>query len=549
MSDWLHPALPLLLAAGLAVVTPRALRPLLVPLAGLAALALAWAAPAGAGTAVMLLGQPLSPLRVDALSRAFALVFALITALGGVYALHVERRRFHVAAALAAAAGQGVVLAGDWITFYLGWETLAVASFVLVADGATAPARAASVRYLLVHGAGGACLLAGIVWHRALGGEPTVTALALTAPGVLVLLGFAVNAAVPPLHAWLPDAYPESAPSGGVLLSAFATKAAVYALARVFAGTDILVWAGVVMALWGVVFAFLEDDIRRLLGYHIVSQVGYMVAGVGLGSPLAISGAVAHAFCHIIYKGLLFMTTGAVVHATGRRRASALGGLARALPATAGFYMVGALSISGAPLLNGFVSKSLVLAAAEVRPPVAWLLALASVGTFLSVGLKLPVLVFGGAPGTTPVVRPVPRGMLVAMAAAAALCLLLGIAPSLLYALMPAAVHYEPYTAGHVLETLELLVGTAIGFVLLARTLTRAATDTLDFQRVYVAIGRWVARRAAAVMAATAGALENVVQDAVSQSPVAPRRPAPPVGYAVLLALAALGLLIAVAGR
>jgi multicomponent Na+:H+ antiporter subunit D len=303
------------------------------------------------------------------------------------------------------------------------------------------------------------------------------------------------------------------------------------------------------MALWGVVFAFLEDDIRRLLGYHIVSQVGYMVAGVGLGSPLALSGAVAHAFCHIIYKGLLFMTTGAVVHATGRRRASALGGLARALPATASFYMVGALSISGAPLLNGFVSKSLVLAAAEVRPPVAWLLALASVGTFLSVGLKLPVLVFGGAPGTTPVVRPVPRGMLVAMAAASALCLLLGIAPSLLYALMPAPVHYQPYTAGHVLETLELLVGTAIGFVLLARTLTRAATNTLDFQRVYVAIGRWVARRAAAAAAATAAALERFVQTAVSQAPVAPRRPAPPVGYAVLLALAALGLLIAVAGR
>ena len=374
-------------------------------------------------------------------------------------------------------------------------------------------------------------------------------ALGATVPGVLVLLGFAVNAAMPPLHAWLPDAYPESAPAGGVLLSAFATKAAVYALARVFAGADLLVGVGVARALWGVAYAFVEDDIRRLLGYHIVSQVGYMVAGVGLGTPLALSGAVAHAFCHILYKGLLFMATGAVIHATGRRRLSELGGLAGAMPATVVFYMVGALSISGAPLLNGFVSKSLVLAAAHSTPAVEWLLTLASVGTFLSVGLKLPVFVFGGAPAPAPIVRRIPAGMLAAMAGASGLCLLLGVAPSLLYALMPAPVDYAPYTVAHVVETLELLAGTAIGFVLLSRALTRSATITLDMERVYVAIGRWVARRLAVAAAAGASALEALAQWAVSTAPVAPHRPAAPVGYAVLLTLAALALLIAAAGR
>lgn len=549
MTEALHPAVPLLIAAVLAGVVPGPLRRLLLPAAGLAALALAWAAPEGGGVVVRLMGQPLSPLRVDALGRAFAVVFALVTALGGIYALDVERRRFHVAAAVAAAAGQGIVLAGDWLTFYLAWETLAVASFVLVADGGTSRARGAGVRYLLVHAAGGACLLAGVVWHRASGGDASPGALGPAGPGILLLLGFAVNAAIPPLHAWLTDAYPESAPAGGVLLSAFATKAGVYALARVFAGTDILVWAGVVMALWGVIFAFLEDDLRRLLGYHIVSQVGYMVAGVGLGTPLALSGAVAHAFCHIIYKGLLFMATGAVIHATGRRRLSELGGLAGAVPATLVFYMVGALSISGAPLLNGFVSKSLVLTAAHSAPAVEWLLTLASVGTFLSVGLKLPVLAFGSAPTGARIVRRIPAGMLAAMCGASALCLLLGVAPSLLYALMPAPVDYVPYTVAHVLETLELLGGTAIGFVLLARSLPRAATVTLDLDRVYVTIGLWIRGRAAVAAAAVARALEALVEWAVAAAPIAPRRPPPPVGYAVLLTLAALALLIAAAGR
>jgi multicomponent Na+:H+ antiporter subunit D len=549
MSDLAHPAVPLLIAAALAGVAPRGLRRLLLPAAGLAALGLAWSVPDGGGVLVTLMGQPLSPLRVDALGRAFALVFALVTALGGVYALDVERRRFHVAAAMAAAAGQAIVLAGDWITFYVAWETLAVASFALIADGGTARARGAAVRYLLVHVAGGACLLAGIVWHRVADGEAALDALTTAPPGLLVLLGFVVNAAVPPLHAWLTDAYPESAPGGGVLLSAFATKAAVYALARVFPGADVLVWAGVIMALWGVVFAFIEDDVRKLLGYHIVSQVGYMVAGVGLGTPLAVNGAVAHAFCHILYKGLLFMATGAVIHATGRRRLSGLGGLARAMPATFVFYMVGALSISGAPLLNGFVSKSLVLSAAHGTPAVEWLLTLASVGTFLSVGLKLPFLAFGPAPAAAPLVRAVPAGMQAAMAGASALCVLLGVAPALLYSLLPAPVGYEPYTAAHVVETLELLVGTAIGFLLLARSLERAATVTLDLDRVYAAVGRWVRGRVAVAAAAVARAMESLVEWAVSTAPVAPRRPSPPVGYAVLLSLAALALLIAAAGR
>ena len=544
MSDWAHPAWPLLLGALLAGTLPVSGRRIVGVAAPAAALALAWALPGAGERGGSLMGLALVWLRADALARVFAVVFALITLLGTIYALPTPRRRLLAAALAAAAAAQGIVLAGDWVTLYLAWEALALASFVLVGDGGGPRAWRAALRYLLVHAAGGALLLGGIVWHRVTGGSGGVGHLDAAGPGLLILLAFAVNAAIPPLHAWLTDAYPESAPAGGVFLSAFATKSAVYALARVFAGEEALVWAGVTMALYGVVFATLENDIRRLLGYHIVSQVGYMVAGVGIGTPLALAGATAHAFCHILYKGLLFMGAGAVVHATGRRGLSTLGGLARAMPWTLALYMVGALSISGAPLLNGFVSKSMVIAAAEAdhRAAVVWLLQLAAVGTFLSTGLKLPWFTWGGATRETPA-APVPAGMIVAMALTAALCALTGMAPGLLYALLPAPVHYAPYTAGHVLESLQLLAGTLAGFLLLRARLGGEPTVTLDFDRLYRRLGRLITDAVAPRAAAAADSIEQASAALLGRSPAAlGPAVAGPVGYAVLVAVAAIGL-------
>lgn len=546
MTPAMHPAWPLLAAAVLAALLPAGARRV-VALAGPAtALALAWALPDGAQGEASLLGDTLVWGRVDALGRMFSIVFALIAVLGVVYAWATPRRRLLTAALASAAAAQGIVLAGDWITLYASWEALAIASFVLISDGARPASWRAGVRYLLVHLAGGAVLLGGIAWHRGTGGDPLVGPMGSATAGWLVLLGFAVNAAIPPLHAWLTDAYPESSPAGSVFLSAFATKSAVYALARVFPGEEVLVWAGVTMALYGVVFAVLETDVRRLLGYHIVSQVGFMVTGVGLGSPLAVSGAAVHAFAHILYKGLLFMGAGAVVHATGRRRLSDLGGLAGAMPWTLVFYMVGAFSISGAPLLNGFVSKSLVVAAADElhRGGVAWLLTLASVGTFLSVGLKLPWLAFGGPDrGVRP--DPVPRSMLAAMAATSALCALTGVVPGLLYALLPHPIEYAPYTTAHVLEALQLLAGTLAGFLLLRDKLRSGAKVTLDFDRVYRAVGRVVSQGLAGPVARLADAMESWADDLVDRQVAGAGRIPLPIGYAVLVAVAALGLTLA----
>lgn len=543
MSEWGHPAWPYLAGALLIGVSPAAARPALALLAPALAIVLAWALPEGRLTATVM-GQELVWARVDRLARVFAIVFALIGGLGTLYGLGTSSRRLAIAAFVAAGAALGIVLAGDWVTLYLFWEILALASFVIVGDGGTSRAFDAAFRYLLVHVAGGAFLLAGIAWHLAGGGDLAVGALALDGPGALVFLAFAVNAAVVPLHAWLTDAYPESSPAGGVFLSAFVTKAAVYAFARVFPGQEALVWAGVTMALYGVLFAVLQNDIRRLLGYHIVSQVGYMVAGVGLGTPLGINGAAAHAFSHILYKALLFMGAGAVLRATGRRRLTELGGLARAMPATLVLYMIGALAISGAPLLNGFVSKSLVVAAAEAehRWVVAALLTLASVGTFLSVGLKLPVSTFGGPDrGLRP--SRVPATMLAAMTLTGALCFATGVMPGTLYALLPFPAAWEPYTSDHVLGALELLAGTAVMFLVMRRHLGGKATITLDTDRLYRAAGRWVGHSLAPAIAGIADWLEARADTLAARSPGTARRVvAGPVGYAVLLALLTFGV-------
>ena len=350
-----------------------------------------------------------------------------------------------------------------------------------------------------MHIVGGSLLFAGILIHVATGGELTVQALTESGTATwafwLILLGVAINAAIPPLHAWLTDAYPEASVTGSVFLSAFTTKTAVYVLLRVFPGASVLVVAGVVMALYGVVYAVLENDIRRLLAYHIVSQVGYMVTGVGMGTALALDGAAAHAFSHILYKSLLFMGTGAVIYATGLRKLTELGGISDKMKLVVFLYTVGAFSISGVPLFNGFISKSMVISAAtyDHRPIVELLLTFASVGTFLHTGLKLPYFTFFGPKKDTPV-APVPLNMLVAMGVGALLCFAYGVMPDLLYRLLPNGSEYHPYTVDHVMSSVQLLLGTAVAFWLLLAKLGGQATISVDTDWLYrkplAAVGR-----------------------------------------------------------
>lgn len=352
------------------------------------------------------------------------------------------------------------------------------------------------MRYLFVHVLGGKLLLAGILWHYTATGSLSFEAFEPSAGTILILLACLLSAAVPPLHAWLPDAYPVATVAGTVFLSAYTTKAAVYALARGFPGWEPLVWLGVFMAVYGVTYAILENDIRRLLAYHIVSQVGFMVTGVGIGTEVAINGTTAHAFAHILYKALLLMGTGAVLYATGRSKASALGGIANRMKLVLGLYLVGALSISSLPFLSGFVSKELVVESAYVdeRALVVLILQIVSVGTFLSTGLKLPHAAWFGKDGAGPRsndeghpvhVAPVPHTMIAAMGIVAALNLAIGLLPNLLYDLMPYAVDYNAYSLGKVLEKTQILLFTALAFFLLLPKLAAKAMITVDTDWVY----------------------------------------------------------------
>lgn len=493
MPDW-PPVVLFLLGAALLPLVPRIVRPGLCVAVPLLALGHLLRLEPGATWTMRFLEFTLVPLEVTRLSLVFGYVFTVMAAIGGVYAWSLRSTGQQAAALLYAGAALGVIFAGDLLTLFFCWELMAVASVCLVWARGTPAAWRAGHRYLYVHLFGGSVLLAGILWHLAAGGTIAFTAFASGGPAWLILAGFALNAAVPPLHAWLSDSYPEATVTGAVFLSAFTTKTAIYALARGFAGWDVLVAAGVVMALYGVVYAVLENDIRRILAYHIISQVGYMVAGVGIGTQMALNGATAHAFTHILYKGLLFMAAGAVLHATGKSRLTELGGLARVLPWTLALYMVGAFSISGFPLFSGFVSKPVTVAAVEYagRDWMALGLHLASIGTFLHTGLKLPYFTwFGPDRGLRPVAA-VPISMYVAMGLAAALNIGIGLFPGVLYALLPFPLEYAPYTAAHLAKTAQLLLFTAAAFWLLRGQLGGQPTIALDTDWLYRRPGRWV---------------------------------------------------------
>jgi multicomponent Na+:H+ antiporter subunit D len=435
--------------------------------------------------------------RVDNLSQIFAHIMGLMAIIGTLYGLHVKRAVEHSAAWLYVGGSIGALYAGDLISLFVFWELMAIASTFLIWFRGRDGSIAAGYRYLLVHMAGGVILLAGILLTYKATGSLAFNPLDVKTPAIgtwLIMIGFIVNAAVPPLHAWLPDAYGEATFNGSVFMCAFTTKTAVYALLRGVPGFEILIPLGVIMALYGVVYAVLENDSRRLLAYHVISQVGYMVAGVGLSNldtefgRLAFNGVCAHAFAHILYKGLLFMGCGTVLHQTGQSKFTELGGLYKKMPWTFVLTLIGGLSISAFPLFSGFVSKSMIVAAGFESGMlwVGFLLMLASAGTFLHTGLKVPYFIFFGKnnckPDTWEKAKDPVWNMTLAMSIAAFFCIFIGCYTPYLYGMLPQkmAHAYQPYTEFHVMETLLVLCFTALGFFLMLKKLTPEAKISLD---------------------------------------------------------------------
>ena len=487
ISTVLHPGL-LLIAAGLALAFLRGRwRAALALAAPLAALALVLSVPEGTLWSGHYLGVDVAPYAVDRLSRLFATVFAIMAFGGALFALNQASRLELSAAFVYAGSALGAVLAGDLVTLFAYWEVMAVGSTLVIWSAGTDRSYSASRRYLAIHLLGGVLLVAGIAGHIVATGSTAFERMTLDSPAHwLILAGFLVNAGAPPLSAWLPDAYPETSWSGMVFLSAFTTKTAVYVLLRGFPGTELLVWVGLFMVFYGIVYALLENDMRRILAYSIVNQVGFMVTGIGIGTEMALNGAASHAFTHILYKALLLMSAGSVLYATGRRKCTDLGGLFRTMPLTAACGTIGALAISSFPLTSGFVSKSMISqAAGDEHLLYVWLaLAAASAGVFLHAGIKFPWFVFFQKDSGLRPPEP-PLNMKLAMLLFAGLCIGLGVFYQPLYALLPFAVDYVPYTGVHVVVQLQLLLFSGLAFFVMLPMLRRTLTITLDTDWVY----------------------------------------------------------------
>ena len=469
MPELLLPGLMMILGAALVPVLPHMIRQIWMLVLIAASAYQCWHIDPGVHLTASVIGFDLILVRAEAITRPFALVFHIAAALNVIYAMHEDSRMTAATGLAYAGAAIAALFAGDFITLFIYWELTAFTSVFLILAGRNPRSFAAAMRYLLTQVTSGVILLAGAVVLVGSGSGIAITALSVeTLGGALVLLAFAIKAAFPFVNGWLQDAYPEASVTGTVILSAFTTKLAIYMLALCFAGTHMLIWFGVVMTLFPVFFAVIENDLRRVLAFSLNNQLGFMVVGIGIGTELALNGTVAHAFAHIIYKSLLFMSMGAVLYRTGTAKASELGGLWKRMPLTTIFCIIGAVSISSFPLFSGFVTKSLTIGSAAYEGYFwVWMaLIFASAGVLEHSGIKIPYFAFFGHDRGFKV-NEAPLSMLIAMGIAASLCLAIGIAPEMLYALLPYEVSYKVWDAGHVLGELQLLLFAVLAFAFL----------------------------------------------------------------------------------
>lgn len=491
----ISPGLTLIVGSLLIPLLPGRLRSaylVLLPLLGLFHLSQLTAGDFGV---VQFIGQQLVTLRVDRWSMVFGWIFMIATLISAIYALHLRSPLQATAGFLYAGSAIGAVFAGDLMTLFVYWELTAITSVFLVWAGANRQtAFKAGMRYLIMQIASGMLLFFGalIQWNAT--GSLAFNHIGLDAPGGwLIFLAFGIKCAFPFLHNWLQDAYPEASEVGTVFLSAFTTKLAVYALARGFAGTELLIPIGALMTAFPIFYAVIENDLRKVLAYSLNNQLGFMVVGIGIGTELALNGTAAHAFTHILYKALLFMAMGAVLFRVGTVKGSELGGLYKSMPLTTVFCIIGAASISGVPLFSGFVSKSMIVSAAGYESHlITWaVLLFASAGVFHHSGIKIPYFAFF-AHDSGKRCKEAPMNMLVAMGIAAFLCIGIGVMPGPLYALLPYPVDYAPYTASHVLAQLQLLMFSALAFSVLMWTRIyppELRSVNLDFDWVYRVAG------------------------------------------------------------
>lgn len=424
---------------------------------------------------------------ISDLSFLFCVVFLIIGLFGKIFSFYRENSNEKGYVLLYIASALGVILSGDFLTLYVFWEAMAITSTFVIWSTRNQLSLDSGNRYIILHLIGGLILLIGLIGLYGQTYNLTIREISLnTWYSWFILIGLLLNAGAPPFSQWIPDAYPEGSYSSSVFLSAYTTKTSVYVLIVTFAGNSMLIYVGIYMILYGIVYALLENDIRRILSYSIVNQVGFMIVGIGIGTELAINGTSAHAFSHIIYKGLLLMSAGSVLYVTGKRKCTDVGGLYKTMPITAACGIIGAFAISAFPFTSGFISKSMIVESSYIEGlEIIWyFLLIGSAGVFLHAGIKFPWFVFFHRDKKLEATDP-PIFMTIPMVSLSFLCIILGIFPNLLYALLPYSVDYVPYTGNHVVSQLHLLLFSGLAFFMALKYLERTLTITLDIDYLY----------------------------------------------------------------
>ena len=405
----------------------------------------------------------------DTLTLPFAIIFHIAAILNVIYGAHEKHWNQHVAIMSYSGAAIAAVHAGDLFTLFIWWEATAFTSVFLILASKTERSYKSAFRYILIQVGSGMFLLAGAILLMSETGSAEFKNFDINSLyGQLIFIAFGIKAAFPLLNGWLQDSYPEASEIGTVALSTFTTKLAIFCFAKSFAGTEILIIIGAIMTFYPIFFAVIENDLRRVLTYSLNNQLGFMIVAIGIGTELAINGAVAHAFAHILYKGLLFMGMGAVLYRVGTCKASELGGLFKFMPITAICTIIGAISISAFPLFSGFVAKSLIMSALgkEGLVFVYFMLLFASAGVLHHSGIKIPFFAFFAHESGIKT-KEAPLNMIIAMIIASTLCILIGVFPSYFYEILPYQIQYQPYDFSHVVGQLQLLTFAAFAFICL----------------------------------------------------------------------------------
>jgi multicomponent Na+:H+ antiporter subunit D len=394
-------------------------------------------------------------LAIDGLNLLVALIIAGISALVVIYSfVYMERDtgldQYYILFLLILAGMMGVALTGDIFNLYVFFEIMCISSYALVAFRRKWQSIEASIKYMIVSSLGTSFILLGIALLYGLAGSLNIADLAqkvgqvapsaVIVPFALFLTGFGIKMGMVPFHMWMPDAY-QAAPSPVAALFTGATMSVgIYAMLRVvntlfgaFALGIMLAGPGLVTMVLGALMALAQRDLKRLLTYSCISQMGYIILGIGLGTALGIQGGLFHMFNNAIYKTMLFMIAGAIIYRVGTSNMDQLGGLWKNMPVTATLFGVGALAISGVPPFNGFASKwTIYVAGIEAGQPVFTIIALITSALTLAYFLKATNLIFlGQRPKHLSEVKEIPLPMMIPILLLAALCVVFGVLPQL----------------------------------------------------------------------------------------------------------------------